>query len=100
MASILSSLVAHWRATPHQGEVQLRRRGSNQTQVYGRLWLLQDRTEIKVVDQIETRCTSCGTKITAKILEGDPDYLLTSTNGAESIFFRKARPLPLSKAFR
>lgn len=31
-----------------------------------------------VLDKIETRCTKCGTKITAIILAGDPGYVLTS----------------------
>jgi hypothetical protein len=41
---------------------------------------------LTVVDKIETKCTACGTKITASILEGDPGYVLTSTKGVEAIF--------------
>ncbi|MDZ7616963.1 MAG: hypothetical protein U1E05_08165 [Patescibacteria group bacterium] len=40
----------------------------------------------KVVDEIETKCTACGTKITAKILEGDPGYMLVGNPGRESLF--------------
>jgi hypothetical protein len=42
--------------------------------------------EIRVVDEIETKCTACGTKITAKILEGDPGYMLVGNAGAEFLF--------------
>jgi hypothetical protein len=40
----------------------------------------------KVVDEIETKCAACGTKITAKILEGDPGYMLVGNPGNESLF--------------
>lgn len=41
---------------------------------------------IRVVDEIETKCETCGTKITAKILEGDPGYMLVGNAGSESLF--------------
>lgn len=42
--------------------------------------------EVRVVDKIETKCSACGTKITATILEGDPGYILTANNGHEALF--------------
>ena len=50
--------------------------------------------EIKVVDKFETKCTICGTKITAKILEGDPGFVLTSTNGVEALFLPQGSTSP------
>lgn len=50
--------------------------------------------EIKVVDKIDSVCGSCGTKITATVLEGDPGYLLTSNGGVESLFLPQGSTSP------
>ena len=41
---------------------------------------------IRVVDQIRTACTSCGTRIIVNVLEGDPGYLLVGGEGNEQLF--------------
>ena len=40
----------------------------------------------RVVDKLSTVCESCKTPIVVTVLEGDPSYILTSTNGVESLF--------------